>query len=199
MVDLLDIGRELVRARKARGLTQRELGARLGVTQPQIARWERTAYRTATLERLSAVATAIQADASNAGDRETALAAEDRAHYNVSIATPDSTGPRALARLGVHPGSIAAFCRLHGIQEMALFGSAVRTDFGPDSDVDLLLTWEPGRKPLSLIDLDDTEAELRAIFRREVHVVDRAAVDAGENPIRRAHILGGARTVHVAR
>lgn len=56
MGGLLDIGRLLVAARRKRGISQRELGEAVGVKQQQIARWESSAYRTASLERLSRVA-----------------------------------------------------------------------------------------------------------------------------------------------
>jgi len=40
--------------------------------------------------------------------------------------------------------AIAAFCRANGIRKLALFGSILRDDFGPDSDVDVLVEFEPG-------------------------------------------------------
>lgn len=42
---------------------------------------------------------------------------------------------------------IAAFCRKHGVARLALFGSILRDDFGPDSDVDVLVEFEPNRTP----------------------------------------------------
>ena len=42
---------------------------------------------------------------------------------------------------------IAEFCRRHHIRKLALFGSILRPDFGPDSDIDVLVEFEPGRKP----------------------------------------------------
>ncbi|MFA9560922.1 MAG: nucleotidyltransferase family protein, partial [Nitrospirota bacterium] len=43
--------------------------------------------------------------------------------------------------------AIAAFCREHGIRRLAVFGSALRADFRPDSDIDLLVEFEPDRVP----------------------------------------------------
>ena len=43
--------------------------------------------------------------------------------------------------------ALAAFCRRHGIRRLAVFGSALRADFGPDSDIDVLVEFEPGRTP----------------------------------------------------
>ena len=42
---------------------------------------------------------------------------------------------------------IAKFCRRHHIRRLSLFGSVLRDDFGPDSDVDVLVEWEPGHTP----------------------------------------------------
>jgi len=187
----LDIGTQLIAARTSSGLTQRELGRRLGVKQPQIARWESTKYRSASLAHVDAVARAL--------GLETATplpAAETAAVYAAQSA---DTAERALARLGVRPETIEAFCRLHGIAEFALFGSSVRTDFSPESDVDILLTWSEGAAPADFQTLLDIEAELSGIFRREVDVVDRAAVERSENYVRARRILDGARSVYVAR
>jgi hypothetical protein len=58
---------------------------------------------------------------------------------------------------------LEAFCRRHHISRLALFGSALRADFGPDSDVDLLVKFEPGRTP-GFFRLFDMEAELSQLF-----------------------------------
>lgn len=61
---------------------------------------------------------------------------------------------------------ISAFCRRHGIRRLALFGSVLREDFRPDSDVDVLVEFEPGvRVGWAFIDLQD---ELSRILGREV-------------------------------
>jgi predicted nucleotidyltransferase/DNA-binding XRE family transcriptional regulator len=197
-----DIGLALVGSRRAQGLTQRQLAERLGVTQPQIARWESNGYRSASLERLDAVARALGINDIAAALTAAPLVAEAPAAYAAGTATlakaNSSTADRALRRLGVSAESIAAFCRLHGIREMALFGSAVRTDFGPESDVDVLVTWEPNRTPEDFSTLLDLELELRAIFRRDVDLVDRRTIEKAENRIRRDRILEGSRIVYVA-
>ncbi len=58
---------------------------------------------------------------------------------------------------------IASFCREHGITRLAVFGSALRDSFGPDSDVDLLVEFDPQRIP-TLFDMAGMERELSAIF-----------------------------------
>ena len=51
------------------------------------------------------------------------------------------------ARIALPQAEIAAFCRRHHIRRLALFGSALRDDFRPDSDVDVLVEFEPGKTP----------------------------------------------------
>ncbi len=194
MTSPLDIGHHLIAARTAVGITQRELAERLGVKQPQIARWEASAYRSASLERVDAVARVLRVDVGVVAP----LAAETPAVYSAGSVATD-TGTRALARLGVAPETIEAFSRLHGISEFALFGSSVRTDFTATSDVDVLVTWADGAKPLDFGILDDLREELRGIFRRDVDLIDRESVEHSENHLRRSRILDGARSVYVAR
>lgn len=61
---------------------------------------------------------------------------------------------------------VAAFCRRHHVRRLALFGSVLRDDFTPASDVDVLVEFEPGHVPgLAFFAM---EAELSAIFGRKV-------------------------------
>jgi predicted nucleotidyltransferase len=62
---------------------------------------------------------------------------------------------------------IARFCRRHRIKRLSLFGSILREDFRPDSDIDVLVEFEPGEVP-SLFDLGGMLMELRERFGREV-------------------------------
>lgn len=59
--------------------------------------------------------------------------------------------------------ALASFCRKRGIRRLALFGSAIREDFGPDSDIDLLVEFEDGRTP-GLLGIARMERELSALF-----------------------------------
>jgi len=194
MTSPLDIGALLVAARSAYGVTQRELAERVGVRQPQIARWEASAYRSASLSRVDSIARALGVELETSLP---ALAAEDPGPYATSSAS--GIGARALDRLGVSVDTVSAFCRLHRVRELALFGSSVRTDFGPSSDVDILVTWASDSSPRDIGEILDLQTELRGIFRRNVDLVDRATVEASENYLRVASILEGARTVYVAR
>ena len=70
------------------------------------------------------------------------------------------------AKLTISAQQLEAFCRRHHIRKLALFGSVLRDDFGPDSDVDVLVEFEPGHVPgLAFFDM---EAELAHIIGRQV-------------------------------
>jgi predicted nucleotidyltransferase len=92
---------------------------------------------------------------------------------------------------------LADFCRRWQITELALFGSALRDDFRPESDVDVLVTFAADAH-WSLIDLVAMQEELRAMAGREVDLVERRAVEKSENYIRRRHILDSAEPIYVA-
>ncbi|MHB1016623.1 MAG: nucleotidyltransferase domain-containing protein [Coriobacteriia bacterium] len=131
----LDIGSALVTARRATGISQRDLGAAVGVAQQQIARWEASGYRNASLERVDAVARALGYEAA-----DLPLAAEAPAAYAVEAATPVVTPVRDL-------GEITARIREHGrelrerfgIVRIGVFGSFVHGEQTDASDVDLLV------------------------------------------------------------
>jgi predicted nucleotidyltransferase/DNA-binding XRE family transcriptional regulator len=195
MANTSGIAATLVRARRSLGLTQRELGGKLGVKQQQVARWERTAYRSASLERVVAVAHALELDLGPliAG---APVGAEDPVTYESRPAEPEVA--TALRRTGVTRSALAAFARSHGIARLEFFGSALTPEFGPSSDVDMLVTYEEERRP-SLLEAGDHETELAAMMRRRVDLVSRSAVETGANRIRRDAILGTAKTVYAAR
>lgn len=86
MTDASDIGPTLVAARRALGVSQRELGERVGVKQSQVARWERDAYRGTSLERVEAVAAALGVEL---GARH-GMAAEDASPYGCTVAVTRS-------------------------------------------------------------------------------------------------------------
>jgi predicted nucleotidyltransferase len=83
---------------------------------------------------------------------------------------------------------IAEFCRRWRIRELEIFGSFLREDFRPDSDLDFLYTFAEGVH-WTLYDLVTMDRELAAIVGREVDLVSRSAVERSQNSIRRAHIL----------
>jgi predicted nucleotidyltransferase len=79
------------------------------------------------------------------------------------------------ARIDIPMERIEAFCRRWRVTEFALFGSVLREDFRPDSDVDVLVTFEP-EAPWSLLDIVTMKEELEEIFGREVDLVEKAAI-----------------------
>ena len=92
-------------------------------------------------------------------------------------------------RLPVPEAAIAAFCRKWQVTEFAFFGSVLRDDFGPDSDVDVLVSFAPDARH-TLFDLVRMEDELRAAFGRDVDLVTRRAVERSTNAWRRQTVLG---------
>ncbi|MBI5014086.1 MAG: nucleotidyltransferase family protein [Deltaproteobacteria bacterium] len=71
-----------------------------------------------------------------------------------------------MAQIALDESSIVSFCRRHHIRKLALFGSVLREDFGPDSDVDVLVEFEAGHVPgLAFFAM---ERELSEILRRKV-------------------------------
>jgi hypothetical protein len=93
---------------------------------------------------------------------------------------------------------IGEFCRKWKIAEFSLFGSVLREDFRPDSDVDVLVSFLPSAQ-WSLLDLVEMERELGGMLERPVELVERSAVERSENYIRRRHILASVEPVYVAR
>ena len=80
---------------------------------------------------------------------------------------------------------LAWFCRKWRVRELSIFGSALRDDFGPESDLDFLVSFEP-EVCLDLTDLLDMEDELEAHFGRPVDIVEQELI---RNPWRRYEIL----------
>ena len=92
---------------------------------------------------------------------------------------------------------IADFCRRWKITELAVFGSALRDDFRPDSDIDFLVTFAPDAQ-WSLFDHMAAEQELAEIVGRKVDLVSRTAIEGSHNWIRRKAILASAQVVYAA-
>jgi uncharacterized protein len=96
--------------------------------------------------------------------------------------------------LAIDRDRIVDFCRRWRVTEFALFGSILREDFRLDSDVDVLVTFEPGA-PWTLWDLSRMRIELESLFGREVDLVEKKAL---RNPYRRRAILGDQRVIYAA-
>jgi uncharacterized protein len=99
--------------------------------------------------------------------------------------------------LEISRDKIAEFCRRWKITEFALFGSVLRDDFRPDSDIDVLVTFAPGAS-WRFYDLISMREELESMFGRPVDLVEKRLVERSENYIRRKHILNHMETIYVA-
>lgn len=108
--------------------------------------------------------------------------------YNSSMDNPKLNIPRR---------KIAEFCRKYNIQKLAFFGSVLRDDFKPTSDVDILIEFKKGYTPgLAFFAMPD---ELRSILGRNVDLLTYQGVKASRNPIRKKAILDSAKVFYVAR
>lgn len=97
-----------------------------------------------------------------------------------------------MARIPIDKDKIAEFCKRRRIRRLALFGSVLRDDFGPDSDVDVVVEFEPGlgitfENRVEMLD------ELSGMFGREADLVDKKSLN---NPYRRHEIVSSAETVY---
>lgn len=93
--------------------------------------------------------------------------------------------------------ALGAFCEKWDISELELFGSVLREDFGPDSDVDVLVRFHPGIVH-SLFAWTRMRRELMAIFGRSVDLVSRDVIERSRNPYRKRAILENARVLYAA-
>ena len=89
--------------------------------------------------------------------------------------------------------AIEAFCTRWWVRELALFGSAVRGELRPDSDLDVLISFDEDA-PWSLWDLIAMQDELTELFGRKVDLVEREAL---RNPYRRECILSTRKVIYV--
>jgi len=101
-------------------------------------------------------------------------------------------------RIRLPQDEIRGFCRRRKVRELALFGSVLRDDFRPDSDVDVLISLDPDAH-VGLFDLVTMQMELSAILGHEVDLVERAAVEGSANYIRRKAILSDLEVIYAAR
>jgi hypothetical protein len=99
--------------------------------------------------------------------------------------------------LDVPREKIVDFCRHWRISELALFGSALRPEFRPDSDVDVLVSFAP-EAHWTLLDYVRMEQELAEIFGRRVDLLSRRAVEQSANAILRQRIFESAETLYAA-
>ena len=99
-----------------------------------------------------------------------------------------------LTRIDIDRERIAAFCSKWRITELGLFGSVLREDFGPESDIDVLVTFSDDA-PWSLLDIVTMRDELAGMLNRPVDIVEKKAL---VNPFRRRRILSSCEVIHAA-
>ncbi len=102
-----------------------------------------------------------------------------------------------MIQVSIPEEKITTFCRKWKIQEIALFGSVLREDFNPSSDVDVLVSWFPDAV-CGLFSVSEMQEELSQILERKVDLVSRASIEKSRNWIRKRHILENAETVYAA-
>lgn len=100
-------------------------------------------------------------------------------------------------RIAVSEERLAEYCRRWMITELSLFGSVLRDDFGPNSDIDLLVRFD-AKAGHTLFDLVRMESELKDLLGRDVDLVERAAIERSRNPLRRREILDSAQLLYAA-
>jgi len=99
----------------------------------------------------------------------------------------------AIANIEMPREQIADLCRRYAIQRLAVFGSALRDDFGPQSDVDVLVEFRPDAH-IGFLNLCKMQRELSALLRRSVDLVPQD----GLKPVIRDEILSSAKEIYAA-
>ena len=85
-----------------------------------------------------------------------------------------------MPRIDIPSEKIAALCSRWQVVELALFGSVLREDFGPESDVDILVRFDPKARH-TLLDIVQMQDELSATLGRKADLIERAAVEQSPN------------------
>lgn len=116
----------------------------------------------------------------------------------IGLITALEHAPVTSTRLSTPNEQIESFCQHWKITGLSLFGSVLRDDFRPESDVDVLVTFAPEAE-WSLLDHVAMQEELSTIVGRKVDLVSRQAVEQSDNEQRRRAILDSAEPIYVAR
>ena len=90
---------------------------------------------------------------------------------------------------------VEAFCKRWQVSELSLFGSALRDDFHPDSDIDLLIAFDSSAD-WGLLDHAKMQQELAHLLKRDVDLVSKRAIERSSNWIRRQEILSTAQIIY---
>ena len=98
-----------------------------------------------------------------------------------------------LGNIQVDSRSLAEMCRRYNVRELSLFGSAVRGEMGPDSDIDILVEFEPGAR-IGLIKFESFVDELELLSGRRIDLVTKS----GLKPWVRPSVLKDARVIYAS-
>jgi hypothetical protein len=104
---------------------------------------------------------------------------------------------KQLLNIQLSQQALAAFCQKWKIKEMSFFGSVLREDFRPDSDIDIMVSFEDDAT-WGILELVRMKRELKILLGREVDLLTRKSIEQSQNWIRRQEILGTAQVVYVA-
>ncbi len=97
--------------------------------------------------------------------------------------------------LNVPEEELRRLCGRWGIQRLSLFGSVLRGESGPESDVDLLVEFEAGAR-ITLLDFVNIRDELVRLFDRRIDLISKRGLKNSGNALRREEILNTARTIY---
>lgn len=92
---------------------------------------------------------------------------------------------------------LTEFCQKWKIQELSFFGSVLREDFRPDSDIDILVSFEAD-SAWGLLELVRMRRQLKELLGREIDLLTKKSIEQSHNWIRRQEILGTAQVIYVA-
>ncbi|MBI4357410.1 MAG: nucleotidyltransferase domain-containing protein [Gammaproteobacteria bacterium] len=101
-----------------------------------------------------------------------------------------------VSNLSIPGQKVIQFCKKWHIIELALFGSILRHDFGPKSDIDVLVVFE-SRFKRDLFMHVKMQDELSRIVGRPVDLVSRKGIEKSQNLFKEKEILGKAKTIYV--
>ena len=91
--------------------------------------------------------------------------------------------------------TLTAFCCRWQITELALFGSILRSDFGPNSDIDFLVTYAPDKRREAWSYFPE-QADMESLLGRKVDWITRKSVEQGRNPLFQREVLNTAETIY---
>lgn len=100
-----------------------------------------------------------------------------------------------LGHIALPEQEIVAFCDRWQVSTFSLFGSVLRDDFRPDSDIDVMVEFLAIARP-SFASLDTMKAELEVLFERDVDLMTRRGIQSSQNYLRRNEILSSAQVIY---